>query len=156
MSAVTLIALLFALVAASSTPAATHRMVLNHSMAGVALGDSVTRLHQILGPPKAVRNERNEITGSVRIDIYGKLAFTSYGGTILGMKTTRRSIRTASGIGVGTRKRRLERKFPNLSCYRHVCSIVAGGGVATIGKRVTVFRVRNGVTRSVLIGRVID
>jgi hypothetical protein len=127
-------------------------------MAGVALGDSVSRLHQVLGPPKAVKHEANEITGTMRIDIYGKLAFYSYGenDSILSMKTTRRSIRTNSGIGVGTTKRRLEREFPGFSCYRRICSIVAGGGVPTIGKRVTTFRMRRGLVRSVSIGRVID
>lgn len=129
---------------------------LNRSMAGVRLGDSINRLHRVLGEPRGVDVVDNEITGSMRIDIYGKLSFASYGGSILGMKTTRRSIRTTSGIGVGTTKRRLERELPGLSCYWHACTIVAGGGVATIGKRVTTFRVRHEKVRSILIGRVID
>jgi hypothetical protein len=48
------------------------------------------------------------------------------------MQTTRRSIRTASGIGVGTRKRRLERELPSLSCYGPICRVTAGGGSGTI------------------------
>ena len=156
MTVAAVIGLLLALVPASSAPADTHLMVLNRSMAGVRIGDSIARLHRVLGQPKAVENEDNEITGSMRIDVYGKLSFSSYGGSILAMKTTRRSIRTRSGIGVGTTKRRLERKFPGLSCYGRTCEIVAGGGPGTIGKRVTLFRVRNGVVKYVVIGRVID
>ncbi len=148
--------LLLALIAVGSAPAATQPLVLNRSMAGVELGSSLTRLHEVLGPPRAVRYVSNEITGSLRIDVYGKLSFSSYDGPILGMQTTRRSLRTTSGIGVGTTKRRLEREFPSLSCYGRTCAIVAGGGVATIGKRVTTFRVRDGVVRSVSIGRVLD
>lgn len=153
---VLLAALLFALVPAGSAAADTHLMVLNRSMAGVRVGDSLARLHQVLGEPRAIEHEANEITGSMRIDVYGKLSFSSYGSSILAMKTTRRSIRTRSGIGVGTTKRRLERRFPGLSCYGRTCTIVAGGGVATIGKTVTSFRVRHGVVRFVVIGRVID
>jgi len=153
---VVLIALLLAIAAPSPASTVTHRLVLNHSMAGVEVGNSINRLHRILGPPKAVKQEANEITGSMRVDIYGKLSFSSYGGSILSMKTTRRSIRTKSGIGVGTTMRRLERKLPNLTCYGRTCTIVAGGGVATIGKRVTVFRMRRGTVRFVVIGRVID
>lgn len=151
-----LVGLLLALGPASSARADTHLMVLNRSMAGVKIGDSIARLHQVLGEPRAVKHEANEITGSMRIDVYGKLSFSSYGGSILAMKTTRRSIRTRSGIGVGTSKRRLERRFPGMSCYGRTCEIVAGGGVGTAGKRVTLFRVRDGVVRFVVIGRVID
>lgn len=125
-------------------------------MAGVRLGDSVDRLHRVLGEPKAVDYVDNEITGSMRIDIYGKLSFASYSDSILGMRTTRRSIRTPTGIGIGTTKRRLERNFSGLSCYWHRCSIVAGGGIATIGKRVTTFQMRNAKVRAISIGRVID
>ncbi|MGK2956104.1 MAG: hypothetical protein ACSLFI_10600 [Solirubrobacterales bacterium] len=153
--------LAFALLAAPmATPASAdakrNRIVLNRSIAGVKIGVSVNRLHSILGQPNAVRFKRNEITGSMRFDYYGKLSYSSYAGTVLGMKTTRRSIRTKSGIGVGTSKRRLNRRFPGLSCYGPICSIVAGGGVATIGRRVTSFRIRNGKVRSVTVGRVID
>jgi hypothetical protein len=153
---VVVVGLLLASASASSALGNAHLLVLNRSMAGVKIGDSVTRLHRILGPPKAVRNEPNEITGSMRVDVYGKLSFSSFDGSILAMKTTRRSIRTRSGIGVGTTKRRLEREFPGMSCFGRTCTIVAGGGVATIGKRVTSFRLRNGVVRFVVVGRVID
>ncbi len=72
------------------------------------------------------------------------------------MQTTRRSIRTASGIGVGTRKRRLERELPTLSCYGPICRVAVGGGLGTIGQRVTDFRMHNGRVKMVSIGRVID
>jgi len=156
-----LIALLMAALLAASlaSPASAgkrNRIVLYKSIAGVKLGASVDRLHSILGRPNAVKYKRNEITGSLRFDYYGRLSYASYDGTILGMKTTRRSIRTRSGIGVGTSKRRLNRRFPGLDCYGNNCSIVSGGGVATIGRRVTSFRIRNGKVRSVSIARVID
>lgn len=133
-----------------------HRLGLNRSMAGVRLGDSVAKLHRVLGQPRGVDHVANEITGSMRIDIYGKLAFGSVGGRIYGMRTSRRSIRTPNGIGVGTTKRRLEREFSGLSCYWHRCTIVAGGGSATIGRRVTGFQLRNGKVRAITIARVID
>jgi hypothetical protein len=72
------------------------------------------------------------------------------------MQMARRSIRTASGIGVGTRKHRLEREFPSMSCYGRTCRVVAGGGLGTIGQRVTDFRMHNGRVKMVSIGRVID
>jgi hypothetical protein len=159
--AVALVVLLATLLLAGYASAAAHSLVLGRSMAGVRLGDSLARLHQVLGQPKAVRHVHNEITGSERIDIYGRLAFGSFPSAdaeeaVLYMQTTRRSIRTASGIGVGTRKHRLERELPGMSCYGHICTIVAGGGLQTIGKRVTTFRIRNGRVRVVSIGRVID
>jgi hypothetical protein len=144
-----------------SASAAKPSMVLGRSMAGVQLGDSLARLHQVLGEPRAVHHVPNEITGTERIDIYGRLAFGSFpsadaAGAVLYMKTTRRSIRTASGFGVGTRKRRLERELPSMSCYGHTCTVVVGGGLQTIGKRVTSFRMHNGRVKMVSIGRVID
>jgi hypothetical protein len=154
-------AVLVALLIAGSASAANDQLVLGRSMAGVRLGDSLTRLHQVLGEPRAVRHVHNEIVGSERIDIYGGLLFGSFPspeaeGSVFYMETTRRSIRTASGIGVGTRKRRLEHRYPGMTCYGHICSVVVGGGLATIGKRVTSFRMRNGSVRIVSIGRVID
>jgi len=154
-------ATLAALLTVGSASAAKPSMVLGRSMAGVQLGDSLAHLHQILGEPKAVRHVANEIAGTERIDIYGRLAFGSFPstdseGTILYMQTTRRSIRTASGIGVGTKRHRLEREHPSMSCYGHICRIVAGGGHGTIGQRVTDFRMHNGRVKMVSIGRVID
>jgi hypothetical protein len=131
------------------------RLQLNRGMAGVRLGDGVDRLHRVLGEPRDVDYVANEITGSMRIDIYGRLSFASGGGSILGMRTNRRSIRTPTGIGVGTTKRRLGRELPGLSCYWHRCSIIAGGGQQTIGKRVTTFQMRRGKVRAISIGRVI-
>lgn len=141
--------------------AAKPSMALGRSMAGVRLGDSLARLHQVLGEPKAVHHVANQITGTERIDIYGRLAFGSFPspgaeGVVMYMQTTRRSIRTGSGIGVGTRKRRLERELPSMSCYGHICSVVDGGGPQTIGKRVTSFWMHNRRVKVVSIGRVID
>jgi hypothetical protein len=154
--AAAIVGLLLVSAMANGTGESTKLLVLNRSMAGVKIGNSISTLHRVLGPPKAVRNETNEITGSMRLDIYGKLSFSSYDGSVLAMKTTRRRLRTKSGIGVGVTKRRLERRFPGMSCYGQVCTIVAGGGLATIGKRVTSFRIRHGVVRVVIVGRVID
>lgn len=119
-------ATLVALLTAGAASAAGSSLVLGRSMAGVRLGDSLARLHRVLGEPKAVRHVRNEIAG------------------------------TDSGIGVGTRKRRLEREFPSMTCHGRTCAIVAGGGLQTIGKRVTDFRMHNGRVKIVSIGRVID
>lgn len=154
-------ATLVALLTAGAASAAEPSLVLGRSMAGVRLGDSLARLHRVLGEPKAVRHVRNEITGTERLDIYGRLVFGSFPSpepeaTVLYMQTTRRSIRTASGIGVGTRKRQLEREFPSMTCYGRTCAVVAGGGLQTIGKRVTDFRMHNGRVKIVSIGRVID
>jgi hypothetical protein len=145
-----------ALFTAGPAATANHQLVLNHSIAGVRLGDDLDHLYRVLGPPKAVKHETSEIAGSVRIDVYGRLAFVSSGGSILEMKTARRSIRTSSGIGVGTRRRRLERELSGMSCRRFICTIVAGGGVATIGKTVTTFWMGHGVVRMISIGRVLD
>jgi hypothetical protein len=144
-----------------SASAAKPAMVLGRSMAGVALGDSLARLHQVLGEPKAVHHVADEIAGTERIDIYGRLAFGSFPSvdpeeTILYMQTTRRKIRTVSGIGVGTRKHRLERELPSMSCYGRTCRVVAGGGFGTIGQRVTDFQMHHGRVKMVSIGRVID
>ena len=99
--------------------------------------DAVDVFEQILDAVEllpAGHNVSNEIAGTERIDIYGRLAFGSFPspeaeGQVLYMETTRRSIRTASGLGVGTRKPRLERELPSLRCYRHLCSVVASGGL---------------------------
>lgn len=151
-------ALAAALLLTSPAAADPHRLGLGWSMAGVRLGDSVAKLHRVLGEPRSVDYVESEIAGTVRIDFYGKLSFASFGysETILNMRTTRRSIRTPDGIGVGTSKRRLEREFSGLDCYWHRCSVVAGGGLGTIGKRVTTFQLRAGKVRGVSIGRVVD
>jgi hypothetical protein len=157
-----LMVILAVLLIAAPASAARPSLVLGRSMEGVRLGDSLARLHRILGEPKAVRQVHNEIAGTERLDIYGGLVFGSFPspeseeGVIFFMQTTRRSIRSATGIGVGTRKRRLEREFPSMSCYGRTCAIVVGGGLQTIGKRVTDFRMHNGRVKIVSIGRVID
>lgn len=133
----------------------SHRIVVNHSIAGVALGNSLHRVHQKLGRPKAHKTVSGEL-GTFRIDYYGKLQVSTSGNEVSSVLTRRHSIRTRAGLGVGTTKRRLKRHFPNVDCGYGICRVSNYSGSNQIGKPVTDFRMRHDRVKAVIVGRVID
>lgn len=133
-----------------------HQLVLNHSIAGVALGETLARIHGELGRPDGHKYFQSEISGTVRVDYYEKLSVSTIGKVVTSVTSSRRSARTESGIGVGTTKRRLNRRFPNMSCFGAICRVSRYPPSEQIGRPVTDFRVRKSRVRSVTVGTVID
>lgn len=147
---------------------AEARIVINRSIAGVRVDDSLHHVHDVLGKPRRVRYTHDEITGGKdRTDVYRGLSVTTIGGRVFGISTTRRRERAVGGIHVGipvaTLKRRLHRQGWRVHCFhaagRRSCSIsryLDHPSVDPAGQLETEFDIRHGHVSSVSVGRVID
>ena len=142
-----------ALVAAS---AATATIVPQRGIAGVRLGMSKAQVRAVLGAPRRGLRGRNEF-GSFLEMRYRRLAVVLQGGsTVTSIRTSRRSERTRSGVGVGSTETQLRAGVQGLRCrtefgVRH-CFL----GRFLPGRRVTDFRIRQGRVANVTLGFVID
>jgi len=116
MRAALLIAALLLLPVAS----ASAEVVPGESIAGVEIGMKRGEVKRLLGQPDEVRRPRHEIFGRFIELRYGRLKVGLFRSdrTVFSVRTTSRRERTASGVGVGTRKRGLRRRLEGERCER--------------------------------------
>ena len=74
------------------------------------------------------------------------------GNPLSSISTTRRSERTARGIGVGSTRRQVKLKVRGVRCGQRVCTV----GKLLPGRIVTSFFLRRGIVWRVSIARVLD
>lgn len=149
-------------------PAAHARIVINRSIAGVRVDDSLHRVHKVLGKPQHVRYTPDEITGgNDRTDLYRGLSVTTIAGRVFGISTTRRREHATGGIHVGITlralKRRLQRQGRHVHCFhvagRRSCAVARyldRPNMDPAGQLVTDFEIQHGHVRRIGLGRVVD
>lgn len=148
---VTLVGL--ALVAA---PTASPRIVVQKSIAGVALGMTKAQVRAKLGPPPTEHRGTN-VFGRWTEFVYARVSVTFQSGSrVTAVRTTSRRERTARGVGPGSTEAQLRARVAGIRCrtgsgFRH-CWV----GRFLPGKVVTDFGIRRGRVASVLVGYVLD
>jgi hypothetical protein len=145
--------LVLALIAAAVLAAAAEAtIVVQRSIAGVSIALSQKKVRAILGKPRRVIHARNAFGPYVEYR-YRRLVLDFQGGNPLSsISTTRRSERTARGIGVGSTRRQVRLKVHGVRCGQKVCTV----GRLLPGRIVTSFYLRKGVVWRVGIARVLD
>jgi hypothetical protein len=147
------VALVVALACAAEASAA---IVPQRGIAGVTLNMTKAQVRATLGAPRRAIHGSNEFGRftefryrGLRITFQGNLRVTN-------VFTTRRTERTARGIGVGSTESQVKAKVSGVRCRtefgRRHCFV----GRFLPGRRVTDFRIRSGRVSSVGIGFVID
>jgi hypothetical protein len=125
-------------------------------IAGVSIGMSQGKVRSVLGKPSSVKRGSNDF-GKYMIYRYPGLRVSFQGNaSVTDMSTTRKSERTARGVGVGSTVTKLKAGVKGLTCktesgFRH-CYL----GKFLAGRRVTDFVVKRGKVSRVDVGVVID
>jgi hypothetical protein len=147
-----------AVAAALALPAAAGAVIVpQQSIMGIELQMTKAEVKAVAGEPDAIRQRQHEIIGKVTEYRYGRtrVSIAQQSGVIT-VRTRDPGERTATNVGVGTRKRALRRRLDGERCERefgfHHCWL----GRFRAGKTVTDFRLRDNRVSSVTLAIVID
>ena len=125
-------------------------------IAGVRLGMSQAKVRSVLGKPASTKHGTNDF-GAYTTFRYRGLTFTFQGNLALtSMSTTRRSEKTATGVGVGSTEAQVRAGVKGVTCKTEFGSRHCYLGAFLIGRRVTDFFIKHGRVTRVNVGRVLD
>jgi hypothetical protein len=138
-------------------PAAGALIVPKHSIAGASLLDTRAEIKAQLGQPLRIIHGTNEFGSFTRFHYHRlNVLFLSSSGAI-SIDTTRRRERTDRGIGVTSTIGELKDAYPSVDCQRvgfhsRLCVL----GTQHVGRRVTVFRIHDGIITRIEVEFVVD
>jgi hypothetical protein len=133
------------------------RVVVQRGIAGVTLQMTRDQVRDVLGKPRGVKNGRNTFGRYIEYR-YPALRITFQGlQTVTAISTSRRSERTARGIGVGSTRAQVRSRVAGVRCRFAIGAQFCYVGLIRPGRRVTLFQFndRNRVNR-VQVGFVVD
>jgi len=153
---VRVLVLAFVVAALGLAESAGATIVPQKGIAGVRLGMSQAKVRSVLGKPASTKHGSNDF-GVYTTFRYSRLAITFQGNTAAtSMSTTRRSEKTATGVGVGSTEARVRSGVKGVTCKTEFGSRHCYLGAFLIGRRVTDFLIKNGRVTRVNVGRVLD
>lgn len=144
-------------VAATLVTPAAGRVVVQRGIAGVTLQMTRDQVRDVLGKPRGVKSARNTFGRYIEYR-YPALTVRFQGLTsVTSVTTSRRSERTRSGIGVGSKRAQVKAAIRGVRCRFLLDARFCYLGALRAGRRVTTFYFndRNRVER-VAVGFVID
>ena len=152
--------LILAGVAASllvAAPVASANIVVDKSIAGVALGMTEAQVVAVVGPPKKTADSKDQITGQpVRELVYNSMYVQILNGSVVAVSSVSKKEKTSSGAGVGMKEKSLKKKIKGLKCSGSKNRICAKGS-GKPGTVTTAFSItKSKKVRAVVIGIVID
>ena len=150
-------AVALAVVAVLALPASAGATIVpQQGMAGVRLHMTKAQVRAKLGAPKKTLQGKNDF-GPYSTWVYPRVTINFQGRKkVTSMQTLSPLERTASGVGVGSTEARVKAKVPAAKCSTTVGSRQCVVGAFKPGRTVTVFSIKAGKVRAVVVGIVID
>jgi len=143
----------FALVAAASGGAT---IVPQRGIAGIRLWMSQAKVRSLLGKPASTKSGMNDFGAYTTLRYPGLVVTFQSNAAVTSMSTTRRSEKTASGVGVGSTEAQVRARVKGVTCKTEFGSRHCYVGAFLIGHRVTDFFIKRGRVNRVNIGRIFD
>ena len=137
----------------SVTPAG-GAIVVQRSIAGVALGMTKAQVRAILGSPTRVRDGKSPAGHFVQL-VYGRVTVEFQDAphvTVTTLRTSSRLERTATGVGVGSTERAVRRAVPDVACYGWKGGRQCILGKLLPGRAVTIFELERGHVTELVVG----
>lgn len=140
--------------------AASAKIVLNSTIAGVGPGQTMTKVKSILGKPHATSRGKTEF-GTVTTYFYDtsalQLDVQFLAGRVVRAETRDAGQRTSGGLGVGSSYAKVRAAFKTERCvkpasYLRNCTV----GGRRPGQKATTFRIIDNKVQDISIGIVID
>jgi hypothetical protein len=132
--------------------AANAAIVVQRGIAGVSIGMSQKKVRALLGKPTRAFKSKDAFGIYVEYR-YPRLILDFQGGAVLSnISTTRRSERTAKGVGVDSTAAQVQARVRGAHCKVQLCTV----GKVQTGRVVTTFYLRKGKVSQVSVGRVLD
>jgi hypothetical protein len=131
-------------------------IVPQQGIAGARLQMTKAQVRAKLGAPKKTLEGKNDF-GPYSTWVYPRVTINFQGRKkVTSMQTLSPLERTASGVGVGSTEARVKAKVQGAKCTTTVGSRQCIVGVFKPGRTVTVFSIKAGKVRAVVVGIVID
>jgi hypothetical protein len=131
-------------------------IVPQQGMAGVRLQMTKEQVRAKLGAPRRTRDGKNDF-GPYSTWVYPRITINFQGRQkVSSMQTLSRLERTASGVGVGSTEARVKAGVPKVKCSNELGSRQCVVGALKPGRTVTVFSIKSGRVRAVVVGVVLD
>lgn len=136
--------------------AAAATIVVQKSIAGVALRMTKAQVRASLGPPARIVNGANDF-GRFTNFVYPRVTVGFQGRQrVTGLRTTSPLERTVAGVGVGSAEARVKAAVPEAKCKTEFGSRQCIVGASRPGRVVTAFLIRRARVSGVIIGFVLD
>ena len=135
-------------------PSASASIVINQSIAGVAIGMTQAQVVATLGPAKATTTSTDKTTGQPVISLeYNTAIVDLMADKVVFVTTVSRSEKTANGVGVGVKEKTLRKKVKGLKCAgkkRRLC-VKGSGKPGTTGTIFTISKSKKVTSVSVAV-----
>ena len=142
-------------VLALSAPAGAT-IVPQQGIAGIRLQMTKAQVRAKLGTPKKTRDGKNDF-GPYSTWVYPRVTINFQGRKkVSSMQTLSPVERTAGGVGVGSPEARVKARVPGVKCTTDFNSRQCFIGAFKPGRTVTVFSIKSGKVRAVVVGVVLD
>lgn len=140
-----------------AAPVASANIVVGKSIAGVSLGMTEAQVVAVIGPAKATRDTKDEITGQpVRELEYNSMYVQVMNGSVILVSSVSKKEKTSNGAGVGMKERTLKKKVKGLKCSgakNRIC-FKGSGKPGTVSTAFSMTKSKK--VRGVVIGIVLD
>jgi hypothetical protein len=137
-------------------PAAGAVIQLDRAVSGARLGNTKGEVRAALGKPRKVIKRQGEFGPTTEYRYRGGLRVLFLGRRATLVSTTGLGDRTNSGVGVGSRERRVRNRVPGVTCETFEGTRICSRGAEQVGERGTFFFIEGGRVTRVDVAVLID